>query len=127
MTWQAIYAWSRLNKAHAESYFRGQNRQATLDTFSRSKPGQNPQSLQLAATNFPSCWRRIEEQSGQTAQDRRHGLQAGPISRDDKLKNGLAFHLAYERQLSTNDSFSYLLRPSLQRVEGLLVRGFHVG
>ena len=76
------------------------------------------------STNFPSRWR---SRAGQTAQDRRHGLRAGPISRDDKLKNEsstLAFHLAYERQLTTeNDNLSYLLRPSRQRVKYLLVRG----
>ena len=70
----------------------------------------------------------MRSRAGRDAQDRSLGLQAGPILRDDKLKNGsslLALHLARTRQLTTahDKTFLAFLRPSCQRVEDLLVRG----
>jgi hypothetical protein len=88
MTWhslQAIYAWSRLHKPHAESFFQGQICQATLDTYSAS-PVTPPQVF--IWQHWPSyhVGGALRSRVGQTAQDRSHSLRAGPISCNDKLK-----------------------------------------
>jgi hypothetical protein len=128
MTWhslQAIYAWSRLHKPHAESFFQGQICQATLDTNSAS-PVNTPFKV-FIWQHWPSyhVGGALRSRAGQTAQDRSHGLRVGPISCDDKLKNGPVhwlFHLTME-----NDNFSLLPQTKYPEGEGVLVRGLYVG
>ena len=93
-------------------FFQGQICQANVRYIFR-KP---PLKSSLGNTSFPSCWRRIEEQSrtdrtrpGATACER------GSISCDDKLKNGSSprglFHL-------TTESDKLFLLPQTKPPEG---------